>query len=157
MNYDIDSWIADFDAFLKANLNSKITALNSEKGDAPQLLTLDSNAFFFQTMNDAVANFDPFVFYGISDVESVATGPGIIERYLIDLIVVVVDTAQDLLIGKRLLRYNRAFKELLTSNYDKIGDGKKIKVTSLVPVSFKLANSSNEYRAIGVTLEVHFG
>lgn len=156
MTYDIDSWVTDFETFLKANLNGKITALNTEKGDAPQLLTIADGAYFFQTLNDKIANFNPFIFYGINDIEPGPIGPAMSEKYLIDLIVVVVDVGQDLLIGKRLLRYNRALKDLIQSNWSSIGDGNKLKVRTLVPVAFKLANTSNEYRAIGITIEVNF-
>lgn len=154
--YDIDSWIDDFETFIKANLNTYITQVNTEKSDS-LLKTIDSNAYFFQTMNDRVANYDPFIFYGISDLESIGIGPQLSEKYMIDLIVVLTDTGQDLLTGKKLLRYNRALKEMIKKSWDIIGKGMKLKISSLVPVAFKLANSSNEYRAIGITIEVNLG
>lgn len=157
-SYDIESWLADLETFLKANLNTQIAALNTEKNDSLTLATIDTTGgYFFQTMNDRVANFDPILFYGVDKIEAGPIGPATVEKYTIAVLIILADTGNDDVSGKRLLRYQRVLRDLFHSNFGQIGDNQYLKMNSLEPVAFTLANSGDAYHAVGVTLEVNIG
>lgn len=151
--YDVESFLDDVEGFLKTYLNAQITLLNSEKGADPVLLPIADEAYFLQTLNDRVANYNPFLFYGIDQVQSEGIGPATRKQYLVNVIIVMSDMGEDLLIAKRLLRYSRVLEDLFENKFAQMGNSVKLKVQSLVPVSFKLVNSSDDYRAVGVTLD----
>lgn len=151
--YDIENLLADIQAFLQSNLNAKLSAISAEKADGVNLPLIDSNAYFLQTFNDKNASYDPFVFYGIDKVEGDASGPYASRNYKLNVIIIASDQGQDLSMPKRMLRYSRALDEIFSENWATIGAAVKFRVTSLEPISFTMMNSSEPYRAIGVTLE----
>lgn len=151
---DIEDVLDDIETFLKANLNTKIGEVNTEKGDGITLLTIDSGAYFLQSMANTVANFNPFVFYGISETRSEGIGPGTAKFYFVDVIIVVTDSGNDPDIGRKVLRYNKALVELFENNYARVSGSDRLEVQSLEPVVFQLINSEDVYRAAGVRLEV---
>lgn len=153
--YDIESFMADVEAFLKANLNTKITAINSEKNDTITLPSIPDEGYFLQTLNDTVTNYNPFIFFGVDSVETEGTGPANKDAYSVDVILCFADQGADApgAVAKKLYRFSRVLGDLFKENYDRIGRAGKIKVKSLSPVSFKFLNSSDDYRAVGVTLD----
>jgi hypothetical protein len=157
MEVDIEILLDKIDTFLKANLNLQIASINLEKNDTLALATVSDDAYFFQTMNDRVANFDPFLFYGLDNVDSEGIGPATRKTYSIQVIIVVTDTGQDELMGKRLLRYSRVLEDLFNNYWASIKSSVNFKVQSLVPVAFSLVNSSDVYRAVGITLTTSLG
>lgn len=151
--YDIESFLSDVSGFLQSNLNTQILAMNSEKNDSLTLAQISSSAYFLQTLNEQVAAYDPFIFYGVQDVKTEGAGPTSRKAYTVNVIVVLSDQGQDSLIAKRLFRYGRVLEDLFEKNWASLGSSVKIKVQSLVPVSFRLANSSDFHRAVGVALD----
>ncbi len=155
MTYDIETFTDDLAVFLKANLNAKISSINSIKNDGLTLAQIESDAYFFQTMDETVSNFDPFIYYGIQDIESQGIGPATKKRYVVVVAIIMADLAEDTKLGKRLLRYSRALEEVVTEKYSDIAsDSFKVKVSSLVPISLKLADTSENFRAVGIELEI---
>lgn len=152
INYRIENFFTDLEAFLIANINTKIGDINTEYNDSVSLLTVDDNAYFFYTMNDKVANFDPIVYYGIADNEVEAIGPLGNKKYKIMVLIGLADTAQDVQIGKRLLRYSRVLEDLFNDNWNSVGGMIKVKVTNLI---FSPPQTSDQYRYAGVELEVN--
>ncbi len=154
--YDIENFLSDMATALQdssTGLNSKITALNTEKNDSLTLAQVSTSAYFLQTLNDAVAQYDPFIFYGVSEVESKGIGPDTAQIYTVQVIITFADK-MDPLTGKRLFRYGRALEDFFHSKFDKIGQNRIQKITSLEPVAFTLVNSNEMFRAVGVDLEV---
>ncbi len=150
--YDAEALLSDIGDHLAANLNTKLAAITAEKADGIVLPTLHASAFFFQTLGEAAINLNPFLIYGIVDQKDEGIGPAVSERIMIQIAIVVSDRL-DGNIGKRLLRYRRALRELFTGSFDKIGNAVKFKVTSLVPISLELINSDEPQRAIGIQVE----
>lgn len=151
--HDIEEVLGDIETFLKANLNTEITNLNTEKADSITLATVSSSAYFMQSLNNEIVNHNPFIFYGISQVQSRSIGSATAKTYNIQVVLVIID-GQQVDIGKRLLRYSRVLSDLFERSWDritKIGIG-KFQVTSLEPIAFQLVNSSDAYRAVGVEL-----
>lgn len=157
--YDAESLIADLETILKADLNDKLSEITAEKGDGLELKSVDSNAYIFQTQNDTIANYDPFIYFEISEVETLGIGPATSEKIFVTIVILVVDSGQDLSIGKRLIRYSRALKEVIEANWDKIPHTLKMSVKSLSPSPFRyaFANSADTYRAVGVQVEANIG
>jgi hypothetical protein len=150
--YGIEEFMTDVEAFLKQKLNTKITEINTEKGDFALDLISD-DAYLLQTWNDRLANFNPILFYRVANVNSDGNGPALRKAYSVDVVVILEDVGQDDNIAKRLFRYSRALEEIFITDWATMKNSVKLKVDSLVPVSFKLVNSSEDYRAIGVTLD----
>jgi hypothetical protein len=73
MKYDLENLLDDIETVLKTNLNTKITQLNTEKSDAIVLRSVPSQAYFFETLDQRVANYNPFILYGIEEIETVST------------------------------------------------------------------------------------
>lgn len=151
--YDLEAICDDIQAILEENLNDKIEEIDNEKGDDIKLKPVNSEAYFFQTLDERVANYDPFILYGLDDMNAEGIGPATAEKPIINVVLSLVDNGQVGSIGKRVLRYQRAIKETLQDHWDQSGQSMKFRVTGLVPVEYRMLNSSNTYRAIGVTIE----
>ncbi len=63
MAYDLENLLDDVKGIMTTNLNTKISAINSEKGDSTTLLTVDNSAYFLQELDNTSVNYNPFVFY----------------------------------------------------------------------------------------------
>ena len=151
--FDIECFLENLETFLKDKLNDKIAAIDLEKSSAFTTEPIAPNAYVFQSLDNLPVNYDPILFYGISKVEgeSIETANG--ETYYIEISVIKVDD-ESKNIGKKLLRYNRALKEIFQENAFKINNVRpKIKVSSLQPISFQMQNSSNQFKAIGIEIE----
>lgn len=146
--YDLETFVKDIETVLKADLNTYIIAINTEKADW-NLSLIDAKAYIFQSLDDKVINFSPCVFYYVDDIVSTGIGPATMEEISVEIVVILSDTKD----GKtyfRLLRYLRALKELFNAKFNAIQSHKKIKIDSLVPIQFALQNSSNFVHAIGI-------
>jgi hypothetical protein len=153
--YDIESFLTDLVTFLKANLNTKLAAIDTEKNDGITLKQINTTyAYMFQSMNDKIANYDPVLLYGIEDIKSEGIGPATAKTYPISIVIIVADPGTDSNMMKRILRYSRALSELLEGSWSQIGNAVKVTVSSLAPISFKLQDRSDDFRAVGVQLEV---
>lgn len=154
--YDIESLLSDIRAFLVANLNTKLAAIDAEKNDGITLAQVNSSAFLDQTAGDhEMMNYDPFVMYGIEEApETQAVGPGTITPYILFVVVALTDTANDPNVYKRLLRYQRAFRELFEANWANVGGSVKFKVSGSVPIPVNLLDKKRISKVVGVTLSV---
>jgi hypothetical protein len=150
--YDAESLLSDIETFLKANLNTKISAITTEKNDGITLRTVDSGAYFFQVLDDKIANFNPIVVYGLTDWQSDGIGPANAEKVAIEIAIILTDDSQDANIGKKMLRYHRALTELFNENWAKIRSSLKLKITSLPPITIGL-NGQENARAVGIRVE----
>lgn len=153
--YDIEDLFADLDAFLKANVNTQIQAIDTEKGALATgaLKTIDSAAFFAQSLNLATAAYDPFLAYGLIDQAEDSIGPATADILPIQVVIVVADAGQDPLILKRMFRYQRALKEIFTANWDKVRPSIKIEIAPVLPVQMTDIDTSKKFRAVGVQIK----
>lgn len=155
--YDIESFLADVKALLLSDLNSKLSAITSEKNDGITLKAVDASAYFLQSLNGTQVNHNPFIFYGVQDIAT--TGNHSYSSQKVDVVVAVVleDAGQDVDIAPRLFRYGRALHEVIEEGFDRNTNGVKLMVQSLVPIDFKLMNSSTNHKAIGVLVQADLG
>jgi hypothetical protein len=158
MKYDVETFCDDILATLTANLNAKISAINSEKNDGITLASVESDAYFFQELNSKAANFNPYVLYSIEELGSDNAGPYASVKPTLHVIAVLSDNGEDADgCAKRLLRYQRALKEVFEENWTQNAGSVKINLSSLVPVQFSLMNSAESFRAIGVSITGSIG
>lgn len=151
--YDVECFIDNLLVFLKANLNNKLASIDLEKGGEITTELVDDNAYIFQSLDNMPVNFDPILFYGISDMGSKSIPGASAKIFTVEISVIKTDD-ESTEIGKKLLRYGRALEEIFEENYFKINNVRpKIEIASLQPVSFKLQNSSNRFKAIGIEIE----
>jgi hypothetical protein len=152
--YDLERLLADIEALMVANLNTKLAAINTEKNDAITLKEVSSDAYFFQGMNSKQANYNPFVIYSIEDIQSSAMEGLTIQSAVIQIALVLEDKGEDTgpNVMKRMLRYQRALEEIFEENFQLIENGVKLKVQSLMPGLFALEDSSEFYRVVGINL-----
>lgn len=151
--FDMECLVDNIEIFLKAHLNDRIQAIDAEKNNGITTELVDSEAYIYQSLDNLPVNFDPILFYGISDLggKSVPGAAAKIPKIEISIIK-ADDDSKD--IGRKLLRYGRALEEIFEKNYFKIGNVRpKIEISSLQPISFRTQNSSNQFKAIGIEIE----
>lgn len=145
--------------FLVTNLNTAIGDLNTAKNDSVVLQTVSNNAYFLQTLNQAIANYNPYVLLGVTDIQGDrSTYSGTVKLLFFQVVIVVADTDDlDLQIGIRMLRYLRILEELFNKGFNKVMPSAKFTVNSLVPITLTALDSNDRYRAVGVEIVTGLG
>lgn len=154
--YDLEDLMADVKSIMTTYLNTKITALNSEKSDAITLVQVDSEAYHLQQMNGKSPNFDPFIIYGVTNIEGEGLGPHTETEIDVQVALVLADNGEDVEITNRMYRYGRALREVFEEHFSENSNAIKLSIKSLVPVQFTGLNSANDSRVVGVTLSLAF-
>ncbi len=157
MSYDLEDYLLSIQTLLQADLNTEITSLNTEKNDSIVLKTVANEAYFLQTLNDTVANYNPHILIGLDDIQSQGIGPGTVKTLTFSIVIILEDRGEDLLIGRRMLRYGRVLEQLMNRSFNKLFPHAKFRVNSLVPIAITTVNSNDPYRAIGVQVETNLG
>lgn len=158
MKIDIEQHLLAIQARLQSQLNTDIAALNTEKNDSCVLKTVSNDAYCLQTLNDKVANWNPFILLGVTDIETLdGLGPATLKRVVFEVVIIVADTELDDFIGQRMLRYGRVLEDLFNRDFAKIIPSANFKVNSLVPVAITAINSNDPYRAVGVQVVANIG
>lgn len=168
--YGFEQFADDLEALLKAKLNDKIAQVNAEFTETtidppeppkieqlgPKLDLIPEGAYFFQTADAKVFNFNPFVMYfaGNPSIDD-SSYSGIVETYRFTVLICYAKDNSTLEMGKQLARYNRCLKELILENL-RIGK-KKIKIVGLEPAGLAAINDTNTCYTTGITIEVTFG
>lgn len=155
--YDIEDFTDNLLAFLQANLNTKLAAIDTAKNDGITLSQIHSAAYFFQNLSVEIVNQNPFVFYRIDTLGGAENLFSAVDRnFSMQVMVVLSDDGNDTDIMRRVLRYQRALIELFESNYASVSKLGKVKVQGLAPFPIEsLANRTEISQVVGVTLEVH--
>lgn len=158
---DLESILDEVLSALKTTLNAKIDAIQTEKsagdlaaGIVIDLKHVDDKAYFLQSLNGDIAAFDPFILYGVEDQKTEGNGNATLKIYKINVVLCASDTGQEREIARRMLRYSRALEQTFQGYFAGISYGFKVNIESLTPVQFTLMNSTNDYRAVGVSLEI---
>ena len=152
--YDLEKLLNDIETILKANLNTKLAAIDTEKADSITLATVDSTAYVRQSLNGETVNSDPFIFYGVDEIETVeGLGFGTNAKYSITVMLILADMNADLDIANRMFRYLRAIQEVFQENWNETDNGVKLFISSLAPIAVTDMDTNATYRAIGVKLE----
>lgn len=151
--YDIESFLDDLAQHMKDNLSSKLESISNEKDDGIILDPIVDQAFFLQSMDGEITNYDPFIVYGIDDVAVTGIGPMSAKSYKISVLVVKADNGLDVNITKRMLRYLRALEEIFQESFSEIGNKVKLRINSY-PIEITRLNETNQFRVTGVSIEM---
>ena len=155
MKFDLEDTLLRIEAVLKENLNTQITAINTEKADGISLKQISSDAYFLQSMNERMANYDPYVVCAIEDIQSSGLGHASSLEIRILAAICVSDQGEDLNISRRMLRYSRALREAFEAGWSDIGGiSQRMILTSQIPIQFQLLDSGQYFRAVGVDITV---
>lgn len=168
MTYDIESLLFDIKTLMISKLNTKIGDINTEKNDQVVLATVKDDAYFIQSLDGRQANYNPYVYIGVSDIkpgdEDASKWGKSQEELEIAVAIIVADNGDEPnhatitdAIPRRTFRYLRAIKEMFQENFDKNKNGIKLSVQSQVPIELSLSNDSGTERAIGVILRADIG
>lgn len=150
--YDIEDLASDLEAVMKNFLNPKLASLDAEKADGMTLSPVDANAYFFASLDGKEASYNPFIVYGIDDIATDANGSATANTITFNLALVLTDEGLDLQIVNRMLRYQRALREIFEENWSQSRNGIKLKIQSLVPVYLKGLNATYPSRVVGLNV-----
>lgn len=153
---DIESVLDGVKAFLTANLNTQISALNAEKDDGIVLKTVDANAYHFQYPQDRAELSDPFILYDEAGEPVIQSNGGIIATvHQVGVTVFLVDNGLDQDLPRRLFRYRRALLDLFVSQWATVFGSNKFAVKAWIPTPpFKNEEVGYTGRAVGIVLAV---
>lgn len=153
IKYDVEDLLADIQGLMADNLNTKIAAVDADKSSSLSLKTVNASAYFLQTLNDKATNYDPFIIYGVDDVEADGRGPCTIERIKMSVVLVLADNGQDINIAKRMFRYRRALLEIFQDNWFLVNNSIKLRVAPSIPVPLTQINSDHRFQAVGLMID----
>lgn len=152
--FDFEDILNNVKTIISDNFNDKLAALETEKGDGISLPRVDSNAYFLQSLNDEAANFDPFIAYGIEDVQNTPNGPHNAETIIISAVIVLADNGLEN-INLIMFRYSRALKEIFEENWQIRNPSTRININRSTVVPFEALDSSATYKAVGIEIQVN--
>lgn len=99
-----------------------------------------------------MVNFDPFIVYGVGEEETVSDHG--MTASIVTFEVLLVRSEQGVKeINRIMFRYRRALKEVFGKNFSLDNNGIKLRVITLPLISFKLLDSNEDYKAIGISLQ----
>ncbi len=156
--YDMEYVLDDIKTILTENLGAKLEAITTSKGDGMTLAVPGTtNGYHLQQLNAESIVSDPYIFYGLDDLESVPNGPEVSEKLIIFVTLVKADDGTDINISKRMFRYARAIKEVFQDDWQRVRGYSKHSIKSLMPAEFKGLNRADQFKAVGIQLEVSIG
>ena len=157
MAYDLENLMSDIKSIMVDNLNTKISALNTEKGDSTTLLTVDNNAYFLQELDSTTINYNPFIFYSCEEIEGTGFGPNTPQEFLINCVLVLADQSAYSDIPSRMFRYLRAMKEIFEENFSIKTNSNFISINQITPIPLTGLNDQQEFRATGIQIRTSIG
>ena len=155
MKFDEELILSNLETILKANLNTKIGTINTEKGDSITLATINDNAYIMD-VDDKEVNYNPYIIYMIADQTSESNGPVTSENLIINIALINSDNGMDKSIVKRMLRYRRALREVIEDNFRNINQCGEVTIESLPVLSFQKGSSSIMSKVVGINIITSF-
>ncbi len=151
VQYDVESLITDIETLLKNNLNTKLSAIDTEKNDSIVLKQVNSSAYFWD-LNSSAVNYDPAILIVESDNESEGLGPATKQVITLNVTIIVADKYTDLFIVKRMHRYRRALREVIETNFQRLRGCDNLKIQSLPVISLDDGDGAMSFKAIGINI-----
>lgn len=148
--FDLEEMVSEFVALFQANLNTKITALNTEKGDSE--LTTFTNEQYINDLNKKVMNYSQFIYYTFDEINAIQNNSQYEIDATLDFMVVFVEREGGTLAETKLLRYTRALTEVVLENIDTLRT-QDIEVSIFAPVD-AIDSMTNAYlRVAGIKIK----
>lgn len=157
MKYDVECLFDELFSIMKANLNDRITKIQSEKdtklGDANFNVPLIDDNAWFDGLDERTANFNPYVYYGIEDNSVIEVASAESSDLTIFFTVVYHNDGDDVTMYRKMLRYIRAMQEVSTRNFREIAEASNLKVIALNPQDVKDLDSETFHKIGGVSIQ----
>lgn len=154
MIYDKEDLLFDVVSKFTNNLNTEITAINTEKADSITLDTLETNAFFVQSAGEERFNYSPYIFFYMATPETESIDSSSMDLMSIRVLVLFEDEAiADYNLIRKLLRYQRALKQTAENNFEISAGSNRMMVSSLDPVVIEDQDSNVFVKAVGIELQ----
>lgn len=153
--YDVESFLTNIKSVFQNKLNTKISAINTEKGDF-SIDQIPDAAWYFNHIPE-VWSYNTFVVWGLSNLAVASAQPdAIIQTPTVFIEVCIVDKGQPTneSVIYQLLRYSRSLLEVSNENYDKLRGYGKLQLESLSPSLVDI--SGKRLRMAGINLTVSF-
>jgi len=157
MKYDAERLITDLLDLFKTNLNSRITKIQAEKQtllgannfDVPQI----DDAAWFDALDDRVANFNPYIYYGLNDNTVIEIASAESSDLTAFFTVVLANDGNDPLISRKMLRYIRALQEISSRHFGDIAEASSLIVTTITPKDLKDLDTGTFHKIGGVAIK----
>lgn len=144
--YDIETFINEVISVIQAGLPTKISDINTEKGDS--LLVTIPNGDYFNNIMQQVLNINQFIYYPIVDIVTDANGPNTAITVTLQVSVIFDNTNGSATIEK-VLRYSRALREVVQENFKPSGSASRLKITEFAPQEIQL-NEGSDFKMGGI-------
>lgn len=142
----METFVDDIIALLQANLPTKITDINTEKGNFP-IVNIE-NANYYDNIGHQVLNINQFIYYTIVDIVTNTNGHQTSLEVTLAVSVVFDNTNGDGTIQK-VLRYSRALREVLQDNFKDSSSTSRFRITEFVPIDIQL-NEGSDFKMGGI-------
>jgi hypothetical protein len=152
MTTDLETVFTGLSTYIQQNINARIAAINTEKGDSV-LSAFNSQAWLEGSLDEKVKSFNQFGFCYLDDIQNITHGISIVDVAIFECDLVFAQSA-DFMDYKRILRYQRALREVAQGAWGKVLKGHdRAEIQTLSPLDVKLFNSSYWYKVIGIRIE----
>ena len=155
MKYDVERLIDDTLAIVKSNLNDKLDEIQNEKDtllgdDNFNLPRIDDKAYF-DSLDDKVANFNEYVYYGVGDNAVIEIASAEASEVSLFFTVVLHYDGDDR-IYRKMLRYIRALQEIVSENFGEIPECSNFKVATISPADLKDLDGDTFHKIGGISI-----
>ena len=140
--------------FIKENIGTIISDINSEKNDSIVMSAPHANAYVELSMDNAILNYDPFIFIYVEPLPSIINGPRVQKDIKFEVVLFKAKESgitSDSIMG---LRYMRAMEELGIAAWDKVFKGFHYNIETMTPIDVQLVNSTKWHSVYGISLTV---
>jgi len=141
MAYDIEYFLGDLTTTLQASLNAAITAINTEKNDSITMDTVLSTSYAFMELPDHSNLKSPWIVVGHEPSiisETCGAGAKSTVRAFIALGHEGLMSYSTEKLNRIFMRYNRAIRQTILSNFSVIGHFSLLKIEELgFPLQFE--------------------
>lgn len=151
--YDLEDLLDDLEEIFVDNLNDKILAISTEKGDGITIPPIDPSGYVQQSLNDRALNLNNFLLYGVTNISTSGVNGMTSNLYSLSIIVGLADDGNDKTVLSKMYRYQRALREVIEEHANDLPPG-KMTVSSGIPDDFKALNTNNTFRVIGIFIEI---
>jgi hypothetical protein len=140
--FDLESIISKIRDIYKTNINTYITAINSEKGDTlADTIPTDNARFIYGGMQRDPSNYNIFMNFGFKEVEAPYNGNEYQFNCKLDLEICFRDTLKSTTY-KKCLRYTRAILDCLERIELEVPEIASLSIDSVYPANISVIGDS---------------
>lgn len=161
--YDAERFIKDIEILFKANLNTKISEINTEKNtETPEthdnytLQTIGNDFWYLQHLPRTWSG-KQFIVFGFSEIRLLEQQEdNAVQQMKVFIEAVIPDAGDSRRKGNifKSLRYTRALQEIAIENFDKIRSFGKLKIDTLTPTSIIVGNKQLLSSGVEITASI---